>query len=467
MIRLTVLYLFLAALFAVALRYWFAALCGLVLLTVFTQHPSMPTNMFGIQGLNPWNAAFLAVVISWLLHRRYDPPRAPVSPRFVALLSLFLVLVITSGLVAAFDHDSIQGPAGEKLGFADVLVDTIINPLKYLMVGFLFFDGARTRERAKMALATAVGSGLCYAFLLFKTLKGRVFTIDFEDARRMTDKLVGLFANDLAELFAFTVWAGLFLLILFPRAWQRALWLSCVATVVPPFLALKSRSGFLSFCVIGAVLGALRWRKILVLLPVAVLVAVMAAPDVRERMLMGVGDQEEETSWDEVSAGRVTNIWPPVLAQIGRSPVIGHGRLAILRETCYEEVLEGERYVPSHPHCSYLEILLDAGLVGLLICLVCSCGLIRIAWLLMRSSDSLGLVLGSCAMAAAVAELSAGLTGSSFYPSQSSVPYLCIWGCALAMYTECMAVKRQPTWPVIRTLKVPGTPVGTWGVVYD
>jgi O-antigen ligase len=352
-----------------------------------------------------------------------------------------------------------------------VLVDTIINPLKYLMIGVLFFDGARTRERVKMALATAIGSGLCYALLLFKTLGTRVFTIGFEDARRMTDKLVGLFANDLAELLAFTLWGGLVLVFLFRRSWQRALWLACVAAVVPPFLALKSRAGFLSFCAAGAVLGAVRWRRILILMPLAVFVAALAAPDVRDRVLMGVGDAEEETSWDEISAGRVTNIWPPVVAQIGQSPLVGHGRLAILREACYEEILERERVVPNHPHCSYLEILLDAGLVGLVICLACSWGLIRVAWRLMRDSvEPVGLVLGTCSLAAIVAELSAGLAGSSFFPSQSSVPYLCIWGAALGVYAECLAVERHPVYghEVARQpCRVPGAVEGAWGVAYD
>lgn len=444
MIRLAFLYLFLCALCVTAVRYWYAALCGVVLLTVLTQHPSMPTNMFGIQGMNPWNAALLVVLISWWINRRYDPPRVPTSPRVAIMFALFVALTVLTGIVAAVDHGSVQGPGAGRLDFLGMVVNTIINPLKYVVVGVLFFDGARTRQRVKMALGAAIGSGAAYGVMLFKSMKHRVFTIDFEDARRMTDKLVGLFANDLAELFTFTMWAGAFACVVFARRWQRIGWLALMVSVLPPFIALKSRAGFLAFCAIGMTLGVLRWRKLLVVLPLVIVIAAAAVPSVRERVLMGVGGQDQETCWDEVSAGRMTNIWPPTLQQIGESPIFGHGRFAILREPCYEEILIRERYVPNHPHCSYLEIMLDAGVIGLAIVLACSAGLFRASWALLRvRGDSLITVLGCAGVAALVAELSAGLTGSSFYPSQSSIPYLCVWGAVLRVFAERQARAAQ------------------------
>ncbi|MEK6677768.1 MAG: O-antigen ligase family protein [Planctomycetota bacterium] len=432
MIRLTLLSLFVISLLVVALRFWYVALCGLLFLTVFTQHPSMPTNMLGIQGLNPWNAVFLVVLVSWLLQRNQDPPRHPTSPKALALLTAFTLMTVISGFIAAADYESIQGPSAGKLDAPTLIVNTIINPLKYVLVGVMFFDGARSAQRLRLAIFSAVGSSLTYALLLFKSMGLRVFTIDFEDARRMTDKLVGLFANDLAELFAFTIWAGIMTTFLCAKKWHRLSWLLLVLAVIPPFLALKSRAGFVAVCTVGVVLGFVRWRRILILLPVTALVIALAVPTVTDRILMGVATDNEENSWDEISAGRVTNIWPATLEQIAESPIIGHGQYAILRNNCYEEILANERYVPSHPHCSYLEILLDCGIVGLAIVLACAFGLARVGLLLTRmSGDPLATTIGAAALAALVAELTAGITGSSFFPSQSSVPYLCVWGTAL------------------------------------
>jgi O-antigen ligase len=457
MIRLGLLYLGTSGLMVLALRYWYAALCGLVFLTVLMQHPSMPTSMFGIPGCNPWNMVFLAVFFSWLLHRPTEPPRAKVPPAAVILFSLFVFMVVAAGLAGALDHRSVQGPLAGRLTFFPVFVDAVLNPLKYLMVGVMFFDGARTEQRARWALYSAVGSGVCYALLMFKSMKQRVFTISFEDSRRLTDKLVGLYANDLAELLTFTIWAGVLVAFLLASRWRRLGWLFLAASVVPPFMALKSRAGFAAFGAVGLALGLLRWRRILILFPLMIVLTLWAAPDVVDRVMMGVDVEAAEYSWDEISAGRLTNIWPPVIEQIGRSPIIGHGRLAILRKDCYDAILEREKLVPTHPHNSYLEVLLDTGMVGLLISAACCVGLFVVHYRLLRgprartpANQFIGetthvmfldplrhgqaiAALGGAGMAALVTELSAGLSGSSFFPSQSSVPYLCIWGAASAL----------------------------------
>lgn len=459
MIRLTLLTIAFALVAAAAVRYWYHALCGLVLLTVLTQHPSMPSNMFGVQGLNPWNALLAIIVVFWLGNRRREVGRLAPPPAAVILLTLFVGMTILSGLIAAMDSDSVRGPAAGKLTTTGMIVNTIINPLKYLLIGCMFFDGARSPGRVRLALFTGVGGGILYALLLFKSMKTGVFTIDFEDARRLTDKLVGLFANDLAELFAFTVWAGILLCTVIKRRFFRAAWLLLVAAILPPFLALKSRAGFVAIAAVGMTLGALRWRWMLVAVPLAAGLTAVTAPGVRERVLMGI--EGDEASWDEISAGRVTNIWPPIVEQIKESPFLGHGRFAILRERCFEEILIRERSVPSHPHCSYLEILVDAGLIGLGICIACSLALLRVGWRLARDSRTPEMTaLGGIAVAALVAELAAGVTGSSFFPTQSAVPYLCIWGTAVRVYAEQFARRsaRVPAQVPAYTRRAPARP---------
>ncbi|MFQ5428673.1 MAG: O-antigen ligase family protein [Phycisphaerae bacterium] len=438
MIRLTLLYLFVAALMVVAVRRWFVALCGLVLLTVVTQHPSMPTMMFGIHGVNPWNAAFLAVLVAWLATRHKDPGRAPASGPLVLFFGSYVLLVIVSGLVAARDMGSFRGPISETASAKDILIDSILNPLKYVLLGVMFFDGAMTRTRLKLALFTAVGSGLCYSILMFKSLKLAVFTMDFASARRATDKLIGLFANDMAQLLAFSLWAALILCLLLNRNWQRIGWLALVVLAVPAFVALKSRAGFLAFAMIAVVLGALKWRRILLLIPVVLLIVLLFVPSVTERVLTGVDTQGRHQQWDEISSGRTTYIWPNVIAQIGRSPLFGFGRYSILRTDVYDAILSsGAGSVPQHPHNAYLEVLMDAGTMGLLICMACVGGLLTAAVSLLRGGhDRLITAAGAVAICAVITVLSAGVAGGSFYPTQSTVPYLCVWGLTLRLAAE-------------------------------
>ncbi|MCA9255558.1 MAG: O-antigen ligase family protein [Phycisphaerales bacterium] len=437
-IRLVVLYILIAVLAGVSLRKWYWSLCGLLFVTVLTQNPSMPTMIGGVQGLNPWNATFAVIAFAWLLDRRRDPKRASASPQAVMLVMMYVALLCVIGLIAAFDVGGFRGEYVGRFTRKDVIIETMINPLKYLAVGVMFYDGALTRNRVKLALFSAVGSGLCYSLLMFKSLREKVFTINYSQARRVTDKIIGLFANDLAELTAFTLLAACLLVLIIRPAWLKALWLSVAVAAIPAFVALKSRAGFLAFCLGGLTLGVLRYRKLLLLLPAAVVFVIAINPSVLDRALQGVGAHSYQTNWDEVSAGRTTYLWPPTMEQIRESPIVGHGRYGILRTDCYDAMIAaGARGVPQHPHSAYLEILLDAGSVGFVICMTCFGAIAWTSWTLLRNRrDPLMAVLGGIGLAAVVVELTAALTGSSFYPTQSAVPYLCVWGVVLRVAAE-------------------------------
>lgn len=450
MIRYTALLLVVTGLAALSFKRWYAALCGLLLVTVFIQRPDFPTNLMGIQGLNPWNLLLLVIMTNWLHARRHDPPRAPSSNYVPVVFSAYVVMVLFSGLVAVMDRGSYYGPAP---GAVEMITDTIINPLKYVVVGVLFFDGTTTRARLKMLLFSAVGSGLLYALMVFKTIRTRVFTIDYTDARRLTDKLVGLYANDMAELLAFAICTGFVLVVLLTKPWQRLAWLATTVAAIPPFLALKSRAGYLACCSIAVVLGAVRWRRLFLLFPLVVTVVLFVSPTVLSRIEMGFNDSDT-TNWDEVSAGRTTYLWPAAIEQIKRQPIVGNGRYTIKREPrVYQTIEELGGRVPAHPHNSYLECLMDAGIIGLMISLLAVGGLLVFSVRLLRMrSDPLVWCLGAAGVCSIVAELAAGVAGSSFWATQSTVPYLAVWGAVLAVHDEYrVKVATRKRMPQIRT----------------
>ena len=445
MIRLTILYIAIGVLSIVAMRRWFWALCGLLFVTVLMQNPSMPTKMFGIQGLNPWNALFLVVVMAWFMERRHGPDRAPTNAAPLFMVLAYTSMLVITGLIAVISANSLRGDYAGRLSAKDIGIDTIVNPLKYLVVGYLFYDGALRRTRVKLALICAVGSGLCYSLLMFKTLREKVFTIDVGGARRATDKLIGLFANDLAEITAFSIWGALLLAFVVYKPWEKAAILLVAAASLPAFLALKSRAGFLAFVASGLLLGMLRYRILLLALPLAAIGVGIAMPDVADRVLAGVGSDVDHSNFDEISSGRTTYLWPASLEQIAKSPIVGHGRYTILRTDAYERMIDlGAKAVPQHPHSAYLEVLLDAGGVGLAICLLCFFGLGLVGWQLLRyQNDRLIRVVGAIGLVAVATEMSAAIAGSSFYPTQSAVPYLCVWGVMLRVRTEQLAHNRR------------------------
>jgi O-antigen ligase len=206
-------------------------------------------------------------------------------------------------------------------------------------------------------------------------------------------------------------------------------------SILPPFVVLQSRSGFLVFVTIGFVLGLLRWRRIFALLPLAGVLVVLLVPSVGERIRTGL---EEKTSinWDEVSAGRLTNLWPAVIHEIQKAPWFGQGRYTILRKDCKTEIMYAEGSVPKHPHNAYLEVLLDAGAIGLIISMAWMSAMAMTAVRLSRSHAILAKAVGAIGLCGVIAELCAGVTGSSFFPSQSTVPYLCIWGTMIRLHAQ-------------------------------
>jgi len=447
MIRQGLAYVTVAGLMALALRHWYWSLCGLILLTVLQQHPDMPGPIGGIAGLNLWNALFAAVCVGWWMNRA-DAARAAPAPRWlVALVFAYGAMIVVTSLMALPAVGG-AGAGSHRLSYEKLLQDGLINPLKYLVVGILVFQGARTRDRTRWALITAVGSCLCYGLFMFKSMGARVLTMDYRDARRLTDKLIGLHANDMAEVLAFGLVAGAVLLFLLPRGWQRLAWLGAWLANVPAFVALKSRAGFAAIGACLLVLGLLRYRVLLVLLPILVAAVVALDPSVQERVLTGVGRAREENDWEAISAGRVTMLWPATLDQIWKSPLVGHGRYGILHTPAYDGIVARgmpEHEIPEHPHSAYLEILLDAGAIGLAICVALAAAILRCGYSLLRVvDDPLARAVGVVAVAGLVLELAAGLTGSSFFMKQSAVPFVCAWGAAFRVYAEQRAYAHCP-----------------------
>lgn len=419
MLRASALWLLVAFLCAYAFRSWFTALCGLVLLTVVSQHPDMPHSVLGISGLNPWNLVFFAVVAASLTDRktqRLTPPRG-----FSIFLKAYVALLIVSGLRALLD----LGPVyvrGNIRTVSDGVFELWLNPLKYLFVGFLLFRGCQTRKQLWMAIHTLLLFGLLHALLMYKTLKGMVFFGDYKDARRLTDKMVGLDANDLAGLLTLAFWSFVVYAIV-QKGRVRVFALLAAAVILPAMVGCYSRAAFIANVVIALLLGIVRWRKLLMLLPLGGLAVTLVFPRIITRMTMDVSVEniagEYGTDWNELTAGRTAGIWEPTIDQIRQSPLIGFGRYTLYRTSCYNAILEREGSVPAHPHNSYLEVLLDSGIIGLLIVLGLMASVGSMALQMARAvQNSLVGLVGGIGLTTLACAATLGMSASFFYPRE-------------------------------------------------
>ena len=424
MIRLTLLAVFVLFLCVYAWRDWFVALCGLILMTVVSQHPDMPHGVLGIPGLNPWNLVLFVVVVAYIVNR---PPREQRSSRAVSWLFAAYCLMQIVGFFRVLPDADLLASRGYSQQY--IWNELLINPLKYLLVGYLIYDGTRTRKRLLICVLTILIFCLMHALLIYKGMKATIFLGDYQDARRLMPKLIGLHPIDLAGLLNMGFWSCIVAASFWHKKWRWAAIISA-ALILPTLIGCQSRAAYAAFIMVGLALGLVRWRRMLLIVPVLIIVAIIVFPQIVERLTYGFDTSQRtisnDTNWNTVSAGRTHNVWAPTVSQIIESPLIGHGLLSICRTGSYDVIMDREGVVPSHPHNSYLEVLSDSGLLGLSIIVSY---LVFLGYRALRSfrtrHDPLLCLCGGISFVAVINICMLGVFSDFFYMKESMLWFVC------------------------------------------
>lgn len=460
-VRMVLVIILVIALAIYAWRNWFFSLCGLLAVEGLLRFPDMPTKMMGIQGANLWNLLFASIVVAWVFRgRRQDlqlsEPGArgrrillPPTPMYIkAVLVLYVGLIFIAFARGLADLAGIPAiPDLEPIRSRGAYIsEFLINCLKYVAMAVLFYVGARTRHRMMwgvwaIVVQVAILAVMTIHYIPLSALRQAGTTEHAESPfRKEFGEGLGLHSNDVGLILVAGMWA---LIVAIPllrgrsRLWTAMAWSAVLAIVLAIGLT-NSRASMLAAGAVGIVFGFLRWRKLLLAVPIAAVVACLLSPSISGRLGLGVGDLDptgkESMNWDEVSAGRVTNIWPPTIDQIQESPIVGYGRLAILRTPMFYKIVDSEEgSCPTHPHNAYLEILLDAGLIGLVIILAAFVGLPVVAFSA-RSPDKVLECVRYAGLAGAIPLLVMGFSGQSFWPREAIDVILCLYALQVAGY---------------------------------
>jgi O-antigen ligase len=437
MIRLTLLWLFVGAVSVYAWKDWYRALCGLILLMAVIEHPDMPKSLFSVQGLNPWNVACLSVLLAWAASRRREGLRWDMPRHVTVLLFLYLAVIVIGFSRMMADPTNI-----EHFSTGDLVAEQLINSIKWVVPGLLLFDGCRTRPRFILALTAVLGLYLLLALQVIRWMPAEA-ALSGDTLRGRSAKIllneVGYHRVNLSMMLAGASWAILAAQAL-ARHWARRLLIVGAALAVMYAQALTGgRMGYVTFAAVGLTLCFFRWRRYLLVTPLVVMLLISILPGVGERMLEGFGDNEVDEY--AVTAGR--NIaWPYVIAKLDEAPIIGFGRLAMVRTGLEAFLLaeHGEEF--AHPHNAYLEMLLDNGWVGLLLVLPLYLVILaRSLLLFVRSSVPLYVTAGGVASALVLALLVAGYGSQTFYPREGAVGMWCAIGLVLRVSVERARVR--------------------------
>ncbi|MBN2560137.1 MAG: O-antigen ligase family protein [Phycisphaerae bacterium] len=436
--RVYVLYMLVAFLSIYAYRHWYRSLCGLILLMAVIEHPDMPKNMMDIQGLNPWNVLLANVLVGWFISRRREGLRWDMPRSISLLLILYFLVVLISSLRMLADPTNL-----EEFTTAQLISENLVNTFKWVIPGLLLFDGCRSRRRFLIAIACILGVYVLLALQIARWMPPSAAITGGELAQRSRKIIlneIGYHPVNASMMLAGGAWAILGTWPLVKRRRDKAIIVASALLVSYAQALTGGRMGYVTWGTVGLVLCSLRWPKLILIIPVLSITIVSLLPGVRERMFSGFGEVDiaGQTYVDDykITSGR-TLAWPHVVARIGESPIIGHGRLAMVRTGLKDFLWDEYREGFAHPHNAYLEWLLDNGILGLLLItpfymLI----VVRAARLLRNSRDSLSVAVGATALALVLSLLIASLGSQTFYPREGSVGMWCAICLMLRIWTE-------------------------------
>jgi O-antigen ligase len=439
-IRITLLVIVVLFFSFYAWRNWFVSLCASVLLMAVVQHPDFPNSIFGIQGFNLWNVLLLSILLAWWNRRASEGLVWDLPSRTSWMLFGFLCVVVI-GVLRLIP----QEPDGQTPGY--VLSEYLVNCVKWVLPGLVLYDACRTRRRIVIALAVILA---LYFLLSIQVIRWIPLSdaVSGEDLSYRSSKLtqheIGYNRVTLSNMLAGASWAMLVAVILVRKNSHRFMILGAAGTIALAQALTGGRTGYASWAVVGLVLSMIRWRKLLLLIPVLVVVVSIALPGVRERMLQGFGGKEGhfvvQTSDYEITSGR--NIaWPRVIGEILKAPFLGYGREAMittgLRDQLFYEL--GESF--PHPHQAYLQLLLDNGIIGFLFVMpIYLFALSRSMPLVLDRNDPLVCAVGCAAFCLTLALMVGAFGGQTFYPREGSVG---MWAAIGIMFRISVQRKRS------------------------
>ena len=439
MIRTTLLMMLVAFLSCYAWRNWFISLCWTILLMAVVQHPDFPKSLGGIQGANPWNFLFLMVFLAAWKERVQSgrPLDLPSVPKILLIGYLFVVVVgVLRLLTNMSDYDT-------YFTFGSVISEYLINSIKWVIPGILLFYAVRTRERAAIAIGTILALYLLLALQVIKCMPFS-YAVSGDDlaarASKLTQSRIGYDRVTLSMMLAGASWAVLSVVPLVKQNIYK-IGLVGVAGIIALGQALTGgRTGYVAWGMVGLILATVRWRRLLPVIPVVALTVCMILPSVRERMLFGFGKTEggivtQQSSYEMTSGRNIA--WPLVIDKIYESPLIGHGREAMVTTGVRDILWEEYQEAFGHPHQAYLQILLDNGLVGFLIVIPFYLYCLRQGFvLLVDKGEPLNAAVGGMAVSLLLALMIGSLGGQTFYPREGAVGLWAIIGLVLRMTVE-------------------------------
>jgi len=344
----------------------------LILLLPISRSRVFPHEMLGITGLNPFNLLLLGTLAVFLLHGLFDGSLRRFLPR--PLLWLYIVPILIAGVLGSRHLDEIPPYLFKGLvQFENVtgyFRDIVVKPLGMVLFALLVGAAVSKSEKPEKFLVPMLISVWVMVLLVvvFVLESGASLNEMASSESREFLSSLGMHANELGRLYAVAYALLLFTWVESKNPGFKLALIVSMGLVVFALVLTFSRGAFLGFALINVLF--LLWRrnaKTLILFGFMGACVLLALPDaVYDRITTGFGHGAGVDSV-AVSAGRIEYIWRPLLPEIPRSPIYGHGLGSILWSDPMRRGAGVTILAVGHPHNAYLGALLDMGIVGLVL----------------------------------------------------------------------------------------------------
>lgn len=453
MIRNIIVTLIVAGLSIYSFRDWYKSLCGLIILMAVISHPDLRGSIAGIQGFNRWNVLFAFVLMGWSFSRHHENLTWDMPKQINVLLLLSLTIIIIGFFRMIIDNGKILEYAiisrGRVPSTTSFYSEHLINTVKWIIPGLLLFHGCNSRTRFIWGICSLLAVYFLLGIQVIKWMPLSAITAATSLSERSGKILVneiGYHRVNLSTMLAGASWA-IFATLALVKNRGRALLISVAGLSVIFAQALTAgRAGYFAWALVGLFLAVIRWRKILIFLPVLVIIVFGTVPGVWERVSLGLTQGmniEAYTSLDEKKIDEYTltsgrNIaWPYGIQLIREAPWVGYGRLAMQRTGLSAYLLQKYNEDFPHPHQAYLEWLMDNGIIGFLPVLIFYFTVLKYSISLLRDNRSpVFIAIGGITLSIVSALLIASFGSQTFYPRESAVAMWCAMGLMFKVYLE-------------------------------
>jgi hypothetical protein len=334
----------------------------LVVLLPFASTQLIPRKVFGVTGLNPVNSLLVLTLLSLFMASLFR--RGVIQfvhlPRALLVYVAVIALAAYVGTGSAWRAIIISDVDIEHLTVTTYLLENFAKPMIILGLAWLAAVFARNGNGRSLIWALAV------AYVsFFLTIVGYIvingITLQSLASSETRDFLswTGMHANELGLMANLGFAILLYTAVATARPLPRLILFACAAAAAMMAALTFSRGAFTGFTIILGYYLLTRHRIGQFVLALSIIIGIgLILPDAFVKRAT-TGFETSDTS--AITAGRLDAIWRPLLPTFWEAPIIGHGLSSTLWAT---PNLRGAMLPVGHPHCAYLGVLLDLGMMG-------------------------------------------------------------------------------------------------------